>query len=181
MSQTITSLQQEIIILNQVLAQKDKEISNFQTSKELSEVDNSTRKRSLLNRSAVSENNNSSSLNNGTNKKQKFEMEWSEIRKKNKTLYSQVKKKVDTNLQKRESVVRKHGYAVVTKKQETAVERVSLPKKESTLQKIQTSDSGWELRWEKQWKENNFKEFLFLFLAFFKKFLVEELKKAKTC
>lgn len=180
MSQTITSLQQEILILTEALAQKDKEISNFQNSKELLEAP-TRNKRSLLNRSAVSENNNSSFIHSGTNKKQKFEMEWSEIKKKNKTLYSQVKKKVDTNLQKRESVVRKHGYAVITKKEESAIEKISLPKKESTLHRLNTSDSGWEVRWEKKWKENDFKEF-FLFLSIYLKiFLVSGLKKARIC
>lgn len=140
--------------LNDVLNQKEKEISNLYASREY-ENDPGANNRSLLNRSVMSEKN---SRNHYESSRKRFDREWSEVKKRENSLYLNVKNRVDTNLSKRESIVRKHGYAIVSKKKDDSIIRtISLPKKESTLIKNK-SDSDWERRWENQWLENEIKE-----------------------
>ncbi len=89
--------------------------------------------------------------------------EWSDIKSKEISLFSYIKKKVDTNLAKRESIVRKHGYTMVSKKEDRSIiNGIAKPKKESTLKRHNKSESSdWENRWERRWKTNEFKEFEF--------------------
>ena len=148
LNQTIESLQIEVMNLNELVAQKDREITVLQASKDF-DNDPSMNYRSLLNRSALSEN------------PRTFDREWSDIKQREHSLYCYVKRKVDTNLaKKRESMVRKHGYAKVTKKEDTSIiNTISKPKKESTLYRLnQSENSDWETRWERKWISNEFKE-----------------------
>jgi hypothetical protein len=171
LNQTIESLRGEVFALNDLIAQKDREISNLQGSKDF-EIDRSLNSRSLLNRSALSENN--------LDVRRPFDREWSDIKQREYSLYSYVRKKVDTHLAKnRESFVRKHGYAKVSKKEDNSIiNTISKPKKESTLQRLNQSEtSDWETRWERKWITNEFKEFLLIFFS--QKIQISlELKKA---
>ena len=96
--------------------------------------------------------------------KRKFERDWSGIKTKENRLFCYIKKKVDTNLSKRESNVRKHAYANISRiEDKSIINTISLPKKESTLQRLNKSDSkslsDWETRWERKWLNNELKEY----------------------
>lgn len=141
-----------------MLTNKEKEITNYQNSSKEMEIDSS------LNRSTLSEN-----RNNSNTGRMRFEREWSyDIKQKDDSLYGYIKNKVDTNLTKKESILRKHGYAVVSRKEDKSIiNNISKPKKISTLQRLNASaNSDWETRWERKWFANEFKELILHFIYF---------------